>query len=70
MEIDCPETARRDTPVVNHHGYELVWCDCSGAMRCPQGKVGSQTRCRVWLPAGHLSRAGKRAVAKMKEFTR
>ena len=35
----------------------LVWCDCAGQV-CPQGKIGSQTRCRVWLEREHVSEAG------------
>jgi hypothetical protein len=30
---------------------KLIDCDCDQSMECPQGKVGAQPRCKVWVRA-------------------
>jgi hypothetical protein len=54
---------KRDTRV-------LVWCDCSASDGCPQGKCGSQTRCRVWMEKKHLSAEAIDYTKAMNRFTR
>lgn len=28
---------------------QLKMCNCSAADECPQGKLGSENRCRIWV---------------------
>lgn len=47
-----------------------VWCECDGAARCPQGKIGSQTRCRVWLRRTSLTDDAVEREKRMNRFDR
>ena len=46
----------------------LVWCACEGD--CPQGKIGAQTRCRIWIERKHLSHACVEHQKLMNRFDR
>jgi hypothetical protein len=48
----------------------LVWCDCGGDAQCPQGKIGAQTRCRVWIDRSHMSEGGIDHQKRMNRFDR
>ncbi len=37
-------------------GMVQISCNCDAASGCPQGKVGSQDRCRIWIEHGYLKR--------------
>jgi hypothetical protein len=68
IEITEPEG---DGVLLHKHGSKvLIWCDCDGACRCPQGKIGSQTRCRVWVERDSLSEAGIEREKRMNRFDR
>lgn len=47
-----------------------VWCDCDGTVRCPQGKIGAETRCRVWLDRSLLSDVAIEREKNMNRFDR
>lgn len=41
------EMIRSTEPLGNY-----VECDCSCATRCPQGRTGTRTKCRIWKEDG------------------
>jgi len=45
--LDCLEALG----LIKFDEPELIekFCDCSGATACPQGKIGSQMRCKIWV---------------------
>lgn len=47
-----------------------VWCECDGVAPCPQGKRGSQTRCRVWLKRSSLTVKAIEREKRMNRFDR
>lgn len=50
--------------------YVCVWCDCTVGQRCPQGKIGAATRCRVWLKRSHLTDEAIEHEKRMNRFSR
>lgn len=48
----------------------LIWCDCDAACSCPQGRVGMETRCRVWLELKHVSGEAMAHSVRMNTFDR
>ena len=70
IEIVEPEAAPRDGKLIKSDTRVLIWCDCCNADRCPQGKIGSQPRCRIWIERKHLSGKGKQSARKMNTFDR
>jgi hypothetical protein len=52
------------------HNHILVYCDCSAAFSCPQGKSGSQIRCSVWMKQSHVTEEGKAAAREARRYTR
>ena len=51
-------------------GMVLVRCDCACAYQCPQGKMGSEPRCQMWLKAEHVTEAKVQATRLENRFTR
>jgi hypothetical protein len=68
IEIVEPEG---DGVLLHKHGSKvLIWCWCDGGTRCPQGKINSETRCRIWIERSHLSEEGIERQKKMNRFDR
>ena len=68
FEIVEPES---DSVVLHKHGtLVLVWCDCHIGAPCPQGKIGSQTCCQVWMEREHISDEGIEFQKRMNRFNR
>jgi hypothetical protein len=70
FEIDEPGPGPDDGKLVVSNGKILVWCDCTGADRCPQSKVGSMARCRIWLELKHVSEELVAECIRMNTFSR
>lgn len=70
MEIVEPGPSPDDGTLPRSGNKVLVWCDCVGGDRCPQGKVGSRTRCRVWMELKHVSGEAMANSIRLNTFDR
>lgn len=69
IEVVEPGPKSDDGTLPRSGNKVLIWCDCADD-RCPQGKIGSQTRCRVWLELKHVSGEAMAASIRLNTFDR